>query len=374
MFRDGQYLEVIKASDDCLATAVVTVQEKTVEIKKRKVITNKWLQVEDWAALYKILERAVLRNSRGGDGSHRKGRGCEWKKSTRQLEVTYTFDPPECESDATSLPTIKVHVSPARKKAVKRETSVERTSKRSKAELDSGDKDMTKRTKEERSPHRTSDAMGERFKKTPEKPLSPSRKTDILRTTATVEHEDIKRKKYRKYTLSNVSVNAPEELEEYIPDAPNTTGLCPDFKYVPSRKSALESMRLTSNEYTPTLCADSKGVVDDAASYVPNPIEKLGTTYETYEPYASTTIPEAVLEEYVPNSKGIKPSIEEYEPDFKSPSKLMKFDDSYVPSSVRQSPNDTKKTPDESERLKMQRLEVRRKGTPTKKKIDELFS
>lgn len=76
-----------QASDDCLATAVVTVQEKTVEIKKRKVITNKWLQVEDWAALYKILERAILRNCRD-DESHRESRGCEWKKSTRQLEVT----------------------------------------------------------------------------------------------------------------------------------------------------------------------------------------------------------------------------------------------------------------------------------------------
>jgi len=63
------------------------VQEKAVEIKKQKVITNKWLQIEDWAALYKILERAVLRN--GQDiGSHREGRGYEWRKFTRQLEIT----------------------------------------------------------------------------------------------------------------------------------------------------------------------------------------------------------------------------------------------------------------------------------------------
>ncbi|XP_032664453.1 muscle M-line assembly protein unc-89-like [Odontomachus brunneus] len=368
MFRDGQYLEVIKASDNCLATAVVTVQEKTVEIKRRKVITNKWLQVEDWAALYKILERAVLRNGRGGDGSHREGRGCEWKKSTRQLEVTYTFDPPECASDATSLPTIKVHVSPARKKLVKRETSEEGALKGNKADLDDGDS-ATKRTKEERSPHQTSD-----IKKTPEKPVSPPKKPEISRTIAMMEHENFtKRKRNRKYTLSDDSENASEELEEYIPDAPNATGLFPDFKYVPSRKSALENMRLTSNEYTPTLCADSKRAMDDVAtSYVPNSIEQL----EMYEPCATTMIPESILEEYVPNSKGIKPSIEEYEPDFKSPSKLMKFDDSYVPSSVRQSgsQNVTRRTPDKPDRLKMQRLEARRKGTPTKKKIDELFS
>lgn len=243
--------------------------------------------------------------------------------------------------------------------------------KGNKADLD-GDDGATKRTKEERSPHRTSD-----IKKTPEKPISPPKKPEIARTTALVEHEDLtKRKKNRRYTLSDDLENALEKLEEYIPDAPNATGLCPNFKYVPSRKSALESMRLTSNEYTPTLCADSKRVVDDAASYVPNSIEKLEMTYETYEPCATTTIPEGVLEEYVPNSKGIKPSIEEYEPDFKSPSKLMKFDDSYVPSSVRQSgsQNDTRRTPDKPDRLKMQRLEARRKGTPTKKKIDELFS
>lgn len=77
-----------QASDDCLATVVVTVQERTVEIEKRKVTTNKWLQVEDWAALYKILERAVLRNGRRGDGVYRENRRCEWRKSTRQLEVT----------------------------------------------------------------------------------------------------------------------------------------------------------------------------------------------------------------------------------------------------------------------------------------------
>ncbi|CAL1675406.1 unnamed protein product [Lasius platythorax] len=366
MFRDGQYLEVIKASDDCLATAVVTVQEKTVEIKKRKVITNKWLQVEDWAALYKILERAILRNCRD-DESHRESRGCEWKKSTRQLEVTYTFEHSECASDVSSLPTIKVHVSPARKKSVKRET--DEISKRNKAVTLQSNDDAGKRAKEEKSPDRMTDLKADRLKKTLEKPMQTSpRKIETPRTIAT-EQEDLKRKKSRKYMLSDDLENAP--LEEYIPDAPKAKRSCPDFKYVPSRKSALESMRSTSNEYTPTLC-DSKRVAE-SVSYVPNSIEKLETIHETYEPRATTTIPDGILEEYVPNSKGVKPSVEEYEPDFKSPSKLMKFDDSYVPSSVRQgAPNNSKRTPSKSEKFKTQRLEARRKETLLKKM--DLFS
>lgn len=65
----------------------MTVQEKTIKIKKKEVSTNKWLDLEDWAALYKILERAILRNVRT-EGSSRDLENCKWKKSTRQLEVT----------------------------------------------------------------------------------------------------------------------------------------------------------------------------------------------------------------------------------------------------------------------------------------------
>ncbi|XP_071563291.1 uncharacterized protein [Temnothorax nylanderi] len=392
MFRDGQYLE---ASDDCLATAVVTVQERTVEIKKRKVTTNKWLQVEDWAALYEILERAILRNGRRDDGSYREGRGCEWRKSTRQLEVTYTFENPESASDVSSLPTIKVHVSPARKKPVKRETSDE-TSKRSKVKTDD---DAAKRTKEEKSPIRTP-TKSDRLKKTPGKSAQISPKKAETPSATATKQEDLKRKKCRTYKLSDDLENAP--LEEYIPDAPKTKRSCPDFKYVPSRKSALESMRLTSNEYTPTVCDSKGGRVAEDVSYVPNSVERLEANYEIYEPRAITVVPDSVLEEYVPNSKGLNSfieeyvpnskglnsfieeyvpnskglnsSIEEYEPDFKSPSKLMKFDDSYVPSSVRRSaPNDSKRTPSKPEKSKMQRLEARRKEM-VKKKVDHLFS
>lgn len=358
MFRDGQYLEVIKASDDCLATAVVTVQERTVEIEKRKVTTNKWLQIEDWAALYKILERAVLRNGRQGDG-----RGCERRKSTRQLEVTYTFEHPENASDMPSLPTIKVHVSPARKKPVKRKTDDE-TSKRNKVKTDD---DARKRTKEKKSPVRTT-TKDDRLKKIPEKSAETSPKKTEISNTIMTEQEDPKRKRCRTYMLSNDLENAP--LEEYIPDVPKTKKLCPDLKYVPSRKSVLENMRLTSNEYTPTLC-DSKSCVTEDVSYVPNSIGKLETTYEIYEPRATTVIPDSVFEEYVPNSKGFNPSIEEYEPDFKSPSKLMKFDDSYVPSSVRRNTsNDSKKTPSKpTSPEKSKRLEARRKGLAKKMDI-----
>lgn len=232
------------------------------------------------------------------------------------------------------------------------------------------DDDAAKRTKEEKSPVRTT-TKGDRLKKTPEKSaqISP-KKTEIPSVTAT-EQGDLKRKKSRSYTLSDNLENAL--LEEYIPDAPKAKRSCPDFKYVPSRKSALESMRLTSNEYTPTLC-DSKDRVAEDVSYVPNSVEKLETNYEIYEPRPITTVSDSILEEYVPNSKGLNSSIEEYEPDFKSPSKLMKFDDSYVPSSVRRSaPNELKKTPSKSEKSKMQREEARRKRM-VEKKLDDLFS
>lgn len=229
--------------------------------------------------------------------------------------------------------------------------------------------DDAARTKEEKSLDRT-DLKTDQSKKILEKPTQTSPKKIETSRTIVSEQEDLKRKKSRKYMLSDDLENAL--LEEYIPDAPKAKKSCPDFKYVPSRKSTLESMRLTSNEYTPTLC-DSKHVVE-SVSYVPNSIEKLEMIHETYEPRATTMIPDGILEEYVPNSKGVKPSVEEYEPDFKSPSKLMKFDDSYVPSSMQQSAlNNLKRTPNKSENIKAQRLETHRKGTPVKKKMD-LFS
>lgn len=257
----------------------------------------------------------------------------------------------------------------ARKKPVKRETDDE-TSKRCKVKTDD---DASKRRKEEKSPVRTTAKEDRRrgLKKTPEKSAQISPKKIEIPSAITTEQRNLKRKTCRTYTLSDdLSENAP--LEEYIPDAPKTKRSCPDFKYVPSRKSTLESMRLTSNEYTPTLC-DSKGCIAEDVSYVPNSVEKLETNYEVYEPRAITVVPDSVFEEYVPNSKGFISSIEKYEPDFKSPSKLMKFDDSYVPSSVRRSvPHDSKRTPNKLEKLK--KLEARQKGMMEKKNVNHLFS
>ncbi|XP_020278462.1 uncharacterized protein LOC109852059 isoform X2 [Pseudomyrmex gracilis] len=368
MFRDGHYLEVIKAADDCLATAVVTVQEKTVEIKNRKVITNKWLKIEDWAALYKILERAILRNGRDDGSSLRKDRGREWRKSTRQLEVTYTFEHSESTSGATFLPTIKVNVSSARKKStVKRETNEDE--KRSKTETE----DETKNRTKEKSSDRTTDAKSDRSKKTPTKTKYSPTKIETApprdNTSSTTARDDFRKKRIKKYKLSEDLENA--SLEEYIPDAPKAKRSCLDFKYVPSRKSALEGMRSTSNEYTPTLCDSSKHVAQNV-NYVPNSIEKLEAVYETYEPCATTLIPDAVLEEYVPNSKGVKSAVEEYEPDFKSPCKLT-FDDSYVPSSVqkKKTTNDSRKTKPGGKSEKLKRPERRKE---TLKRKMSLFS
>lgn len=62
-------------------------QERTIKIKEKKVSTNKWLDPEDWAALYKILEKAILRNV-PTEGPQQDFKNWKWKKTTRQLDVT----------------------------------------------------------------------------------------------------------------------------------------------------------------------------------------------------------------------------------------------------------------------------------------------
>jgi len=224
--------------------------------------------------------------------------------------------------------------------------------------------DMAKHMKEDKSFDRITDPKNQ-SKRISEKPIQTSLKKLDAIYSASTKQENSRKKKKRKYDLSDLK-NVPEE---YIPDAPKTKKSCIDFKYIPSQKSTLESMSLVMNEYTPTLY-DNKCISEDV-NYIPNSIEKLEVNYETYEPCATTAIPNDILKEYVPNSKGIKSSIEEYEPDFKSPSKLMKFDDSYVPSSVRQSvPNEFKRILDKSEKSKIQKIEAYRKGALPKKKMD----
>lgn len=89
-YKNKSCVYVFQASDNCVATVVVTVQEQIIEVKKKKISTNKWLDLEDWAAVYKILERIILRNCKNNitEQCRRKFEGCQWKKSTRQLEIT----------------------------------------------------------------------------------------------------------------------------------------------------------------------------------------------------------------------------------------------------------------------------------------------
>ncbi|KAK2580210.1 hypothetical protein KPH14_012470 [Odynerus spinipes] len=315
MFREGQYIEVIKASENCVATVVVTVQERIIEIKKKKVSTNKWLDLEDWAAVYKILERAVLRNCTNDttEQCRKKFEGCQWKKSTRQLEITYTIESSECTED-TSLLTIRVNVSPARRKLTKCDT----------------------------------------HEKSEEKPSSQEALDSLIR-----REKDLAKLENHSSLRIEQSDSSQHTLEEYVPDAP-TKKTSSSLKYIPSSKSTLQSMQIPSNEYTPTQTYND---VSDDVPYVPNSIKNLNTSYEAYEPRSITSM--ELVEEYVPNSKGVKASVEEYEPNFRG--KLMKFDESYVPSSVQTSSENIKRA------QKIQKLKSRRKGTLTSKKKTELF-
>nr|XP_050867982.1 uncharacterized protein LOC127072024 isoform X2 [Vespula vulgaris] len=316
MFREGQYIEVIKASDNCVATVVVTVQEQIIEMKKKKISTNKWLDLEDWAAVYKILERVVLRNCKNNinEQCRRKFEGCQWKKSTRQLEITCTIESFEWTKD-TSLLTIRVNVSPARRKLTKNDIH----------EQSSGD----------------------------EKPASKELLDSLIKKEKDLE----KPENHSSSQIERSNYSSHQVLEEYVPDAPIKKNSSP-LKYIPSRKSTLQSMQMPSNEYTPVqTCNDGL----DNVPYVPNSIKKLNASYEAYEPHSITSM--ELVEEYVPNSKGIKTLVEEYEPNFRG--KLMKFDESYVPSTVQISNEDVKRV------QKIEKLKSRRKGTLTNKKKTE---
>ncbi|XP_043255580.1 uncharacterized protein LOC122399176 [Colletes gigas] len=342
MFRDGQYLEVIKASDNCLATAVVTVQEKIMRIRKKKVFTNKWLDLEDWAALYAILEKAILRNVRkeglSPDSEKLKGR-----KSTRQLEVTYTFEPSENVKDVASLPTIRVNVSPAKKKLGKTKSS-ESTS----------EKNVQNRTSEKSqrdatdSTHQTNrhDTLPKKFETN----------NFIAKVSS-----DTKKDRTKRYL--QLESSGDTTLEEYVPDTPVTKKLCTHLKYIPSRKSMLEQIQVSSNEYSPSISDDKS--VTEVVRYIPNSVDSSKVSYETYEPSSTTIV--NLPEIYVPNSKGIKASIEEYQPDFTS--KSMKFDDSYVPSSVQLINKDSIKSSVKLKKVQSKKYSSRQKETSSKRNI-----
>ncbi|XP_066599177.1 uncharacterized protein [Prorops nasuta] len=282
MFRDGQYLEVIKVSDNCLGTAVVTVREKIMEIRNKKVPTNKWLNLEDWATVYKIIEKALLVNS--NSKSHRKDlEKCEWKKSTRRLEITYTFEFSECPKDHLALPTIKAIISPAKRKFPK-------------------DK--------------------------PPENINKTNKTKIEFPTITNCKSKSKIKKYKDERSARIS-QMQNVLEEYIPDGPTIEKSCSTIKYIPSKKSSLQSMQI-SDEYVPS--PTDYTTLPIVPDYIPNSVDH-STVNDAYEPLSFSTEPSNFVEEYVPNSKGVINSVEAYEPYF--PSKTMKFDTSYVPSSTK---------------------------------------
>nr|XP_033337234.1 uncharacterized protein LOC117226721 [Megalopta genalis]XP_033337235.1 uncharacterized protein LOC117226721 [Megalopta genalis]XP_033337237.1 uncharacterized protein LOC117226721 [Megalopta genalis] len=343
MFRDGQYLEVIKASDNCLATAVVTVQEKIIQIKKKKVLTNKWLDLEDWIAVYKILERAILRNARK-EGLFQNSEKCKGKKSTRQLDITYTFEQSEIAKDVVSLPTIRVNVSPAKKKSEKLEIS-----KRS-AEKEQVHNQILEKTQSVCDSIDQKDNDNILPKKT--------ENSDVTKLT----NDKTKNVRVKRYLqLEGLKSNS---LEEYVPNAPATKKLCTNLKYIPSRKSTLERIQVSSNEYSPTIL-DNKNTLEEVR-YIPNSIDTSKVSYETYEPSATTII--NLPEEYVPTSKGIKSSVEEYQPDFTS--KSMKFDNSYVPSSVQQINDNSNKT-DRSKKQHLDKHLSRRKEIS--KKNQNLF-
>ncbi|XP_076234874.1 uncharacterized protein LOC143179495 [Calliopsis andreniformis] len=341
MFRDGQYLEVIKASETCLATVVVTVQERTIKIKKKTVSTNKWLDLEDWAALYNVLERAILRNIRP-ERSLRDLEKCKWKKSTRQLEITYTIEPSENVKDITSLPTIRVNVSPAKTKSEKAELSeatLERGEFRTLEKLESDALDCVDQK--------------DNYDRLPK----ASKNSDTITKVPSNAKSD-KNKRY--LHLNSLESDA---LEEYVPDAPAAKKLCTHLKYIPSRKSTLERIQ-SSNEYSPML-SDNKSVTE-VIRYIPNSVDSSKVSYETYEPHATTIVDP--LKEYVPTLKGTKTSIEEYQPDFTS--KLMKFDDSYIPSSVQLTTENSKKLTDKTKKQQLEKQPLRRKDSSSKKNTD----
>lgn len=72
-----------------MVTAIVTVKEKMVEIDKKKILTNKWLNLMDWAELYKIIEKAIVRNSKASINKNVNGKlkTFERRKSTNRLDI-----------------------------------------------------------------------------------------------------------------------------------------------------------------------------------------------------------------------------------------------------------------------------------------------
>ncbi|XP_023289319.1 uncharacterized protein LOC105695227 isoform X2 [Orussus abietinus] len=299
MFREGHYLEVIKVAENCAAMIVITVQEKIVEIRDKKVSTNKWLDVGDWAEIYEILQKALLRDRQAAPADRSRARAR--RKSTKNLEIKYTFEASAARDDkASPLPTIRVEVSPAKRKR-RAKSSSEKCEEVQREDSKTREVGKDEKNREER--------VGMSSES------SPTRSQE------------------KKPLISAVAPWAPD-VEEYVPGKVSTGGIRIDLSYVPSKKSSLQGTvnAESSNEYIPSLStATSYG---DLLRYVPNSISTANQgTHEVYEPRSTSTVDET-FHVYVPSSKNAEGTVEEYEPDFTSASKSMKFDDSYVPSST----------------------------------------
>lgn len=253
----------------------------------------------------------------------------------------YTLESPDVK-DITSLPTIRVHVSPAKRKS--------ENTKLYEATLEKGE--VSDRTLE------ISRGDPSNCIHLKDNDYTLSKGSDDIATKIPCDTKNDKNKRY--LHIDNAESHT---LEEYVPDAPVTKKLCTHLKYIPSRKSTLERIQ-SSNEYSP-IVSDNKSV-PEVVRYIPNSVDSSKVSYETYEPSATTVV--GAHEEYVPTSKGIKASVEEYQPDFTS--KLMKFDDSYVPSSVQLTIENSKKLTEKMKKQQLEKYSPRRKDASAKKNID----
>ncbi|XP_063985957.1 uncharacterized protein LOC135167041 isoform X2 [Diachasmimorpha longicaudata] len=314
-----------------MATAIITVKEKTVEIDKKKILTNKWLNLEDWCSLYKIVRRAALRNNKITAGR----KSLERRKSTQRMDVYYSYEAPK---DSSSLPTIKARVSPAKARSTEKsppkasKTSTEKTS--SSAELPDSPESKVRRLMEGNDEEYVPPEVPNHLKTQEDLQYVPSRKSFLKQIKSEKSTPDDasdelaipNKDSYVPNTVSNLRKQSKHEMYEPV----GASSLSPTVTeaYVPSSRGCA----ISCEEYTPS--SGSK-LADDTA-YVPNSLASLKKKpkLEMYEPWEGTLLSSEVTEAYIPSSKGSSTTIEEYEPDFATMS--VDPDVTYVPSSKNQ--------------------------------------
>ncbi|XP_011301919.1 uncharacterized protein [Fopius arisanus] len=358
MFRDGQYLEVIKISENCTATAIITIKQKSVEINGKRISTNKWLSLEDWSSLYKIIQRAGLRNSKiSHENNERKS--LERRKSTRGMDVIYSYEAPK---DPTSLPTIKARVSPAKRRHDEKSSKVDKTKS----------ENISKCPDQKDSPQprvRGSMERNDEEYVPPDIENSQSSQKDLQY----VPSRKSLLKQMRSDTPGESSPNTPEisSKNAYVPNAvkkkskhemyepSGTSSLSPGITeaYVPTSKGC----PVNCDEYTPT----SGSKLTEETAYVPNPIASLESEpkHEMYEPWEGGLLSLEVTEAYVPSSMGSSTTIEEYQPDFSTMS--VNSNVTYIPSATKRKAEDNCEGNDKKCREEMK---DRRKYSSSRKK------